>query len=80
MSTQLAKWGNSLAVRIPKTLAETAKIREGDRVSLSIEKDGVLVIRPARRKYSLKQLVTRITPRNRHNETPWGPPAGKEVW
>ncbi len=72
--------GHSLAVRIPKSVAETARIREGDRVSLMVEKDGAVVIRPARRKYRLEQLVSRITPRNRHGETDWGSPRGKEVW
>jgi antitoxin MazE len=80
MTTQLSKWGHSLAVRIPKSVAETAGIREGDRVSLMVEKDGAVVIRPARREYRLEQLVSRITARNRHGETDWGSPRGKEVW
>ena len=79
-TTQLAKWGNSLALRIPKALAEGAQLKEGDPVRVSVAAGGSLVIKPARRKYSLRRLVAKITARNRHEETGWGRPAGKEVW
>ena len=42
--------------------------------------DNTIVMRPAKAQYSLKELVERITPRNRHGETSWGPPAGHESW
>ena len=79
-TTQLAKWGNSLALRIPKTLADGAKLKEGDPVRVRVASGGGLVIKPARRKYSLRRLVAKITAKNRHEETGWGKPAGKEVW
>jgi len=79
-TTNLSKWGHSLALRIPKNLAESARIREGDPLSLSLTKDGSIVIRPARRKYRLDELVSGITAKNRHEETDWGPPVGNEVW
>jgi len=78
--TQLAKWGNSLAVRIPKRVIESARLREGDEVTLAVGKDEAIVMRPARRRYRLHELVSRITARNRHDETDWGPPVGKEAW
>lgn len=80
MSTQLAKWGNSLAVRIPAGLAERARLEEGDRVELSVAEDGALVIRAVSRPYDLDELVAGITPENRHDETDWGEPVGKETW
>ena len=79
-TTQLAKWGNSLAVRIPKAVADTAQLREGDPVDVGVNQEGSLVVRPARRKYRLKALVSQITAKNRHAETDWGRPAGTEVW
>jgi antitoxin MazE len=79
-TTQLAKWGNSLAVRIPKAVADTAQLREGDPVKVGVSRKGVLVVRPTRRKYRLKALVSQITAKNRHVETDWGKPAGREVW
>ncbi|HET7214129.1 MAG TPA: AbrB/MazE/SpoVT family DNA-binding domain-containing protein [Terriglobia bacterium] len=78
--TQLGKWGHSLAVRIPKTVAENARLEEGDRLTVSLGRDGTIVIKPARRMHSLGELVGRITPRNRHGEIEWGGPVGKETW
>lgn len=79
-ATQLAKWGNSLALRIPKTLAEGAELKEGDAVRVSVASGGALVIKRARRRYSLRRLVARISARNRHEESDWGSAVGKEIW
>lgn len=79
-TTQLAKWGNSLALRIPKAVAEDAKLREGESVTVTAASEGRLVVKKARREYRLRQLVSRITARNRHNETDWGKPKGREIW
>ena len=78
--TQVSKWGNSLAVRIPRAIAKEARLVEGDRLTLNLATDGSIVLRSARRKYELGQLVSRITTKNRHSETDWGPPVGQEAW
>jgi antitoxin MazE len=78
--TQISRWGNSLAVRIPLTLARDARLSEGDRLTLNLANDGSIVLRPARRKYELRKLVAGITAKNRHSETDWGPPTGQESW
>jgi antitoxin MazE len=80
MKTQLAKWGNSLAVRIPKPVADAARLRSGDDLHLDVEGPGAVRIRKAKREPTLAELVLRITPENRHSETDWGEPAGKEQW
>ncbi|MBK9168112.1 MAG: AbrB/MazE/SpoVT family DNA-binding domain-containing protein [Bryobacterales bacterium] len=77
--TRIARWGNSLGLRLPKGLASEARISEGDTVEVSV-KDGAIIVRPAQTTYSLHELVSRITPRNRHEETSWGEPAGHEPW
>ena len=69
--TQIARWGNSLGLRLPKSVALEAQVGEGDTVDVSV-KNGAIVVRPNRTTYSLKQLVAKITPRNRHNESDWG--------
>lgn len=80
MKTAVQQWGNSLALRIPKAFAEQAKVKKGTAVNLTL-KNGQMMVKPLKgRKYSLKELVSKITPRNRHPETDWGPPQGKEVW
>jgi antitoxin MazE len=76
----ISKWGNSLAVRIPLAIAKQASLGEGDSVTLSLERDGGIILRPARRKYELSDLVARITAKNRHRETDWGRPQGEESW
>ncbi|HWF85009.1 MAG TPA: AbrB/MazE/SpoVT family DNA-binding domain-containing protein, partial [Vicinamibacterales bacterium] len=77
--TQIAKWGNSLGLRLPKAVAIEAEVDAGDNVDVSV-KNGAIVILPIRPIYTLEQLVARITPRNRHDETDWGTPIGYEVW
>ena len=79
-ATTVSKWGNSLAVRIPLAMARQASIGEGDCVELALNSDGGIVLRPTRRRYELSELVARITPKNRHRETDWGPPQGEESW
>jgi antitoxin MazE len=78
-TTQVSKWGNSLGLRLPKSVAREAQLDEGDTVDVAV-KDGVIVIRPSRPTYSLAQLVAKITPRNRHGESDWGEPVGHEAW
>lgn len=78
-TTQLAKWGNSLGLRLPKAIAQAAGVEEGDPVDVSVE-NGAIVIRPSGPTYSLEQLVGEITPRNRHDESDWGEPVGDETW
>lgn len=81
MKSRVQKWGNSLAVRIPKALAEETELDENREVTFSV-RDGDLIVTPVRRRRrpTLDELVDAITPENRHPETDWGPPVGKEVW
>jgi len=76
----ISKWGNSLAVRIPLAIARQASLAEGVSVKLSLDEEGGIVLRPVRRRYELGDLVAGITPKNRHQETDWGKPRGKESW
>jgi antitoxin MazE len=78
-TTQVSRWGNSLGVRLPKWAAREAQLDDGDTVDVSVD-NGAIVIRPSRPRYSLDELVGRITPRNRHVESEWGTPVGHEVW
>ena len=59
-------------------MALEAQVGEGDTVNVSV-KNGVIVIGPNRPTYSLEQLVAKITPRNRHDESDWGTPVGDEA-
>ena len=79
MHAQVAKWGNSLAVRIPKAVARETGLTQGTTVQMTTANGGLLII-PAERRYGLKALVSGITPQNRHAEADWGGPVGQEVW
>jgi antitoxin MazE len=75
---QVVKWGNSLAVRIPKAVAEEARLKEGDAIVIKAAR-GRIVLQPTERIPTLKELVAQITPENRHDEIQMGPEMGKEI-
>ena len=79
MRTQVSKWGNSLAVRIPKAYAEEVGLAEGTTIEVKVLGRNLVLAR-AQPEYDLKQLVAGITRKNRHGETAWGEPLGKETW
>jgi antitoxin MazE len=79
MQTQyVKKWGNSLAVRIPKNYADEARLEEGALVKITL-KGRKLVIEPER-KITLKDMLAAISPENLHGETDAGDAVGAEVW
>jgi antitoxin MazE len=80
MVGNIAKWGNSLAVRIPQHLAKEIGLSDGVEVEI-VAIDGNLTIKPRRQKqYSLEELIAGITPENRHTEIDTGMSVGEEVW
>ena len=80
MKTRVQKWGNSLAIRIPKSLAEDAGLRANGAVELSLSK-GALSVRPIEPECpSLKDLLLGITDDNLQGEWDTGPAIGKEIW
>ncbi len=80
MRVQIQKWGNSLALRIPKPFAEDAGVREGSIVDVSVS-EGRLVAAPLRAgKARLKDLLGKITKANLHGEVETGPAVGREGW
>jgi len=78
--THLATWGNSMAVRIPKPVADAAELRPGDVLELAVESPGTVSLRKPSKKLSLADLLKRISPENLHTETDWGDSAGSELW
>ena len=79
MKTHIQRWGNSLAVRIPKVVAQELGIGEDTAVELDMV-DDALVIRVATSEISLEQLLASITDDNLHGEVDTGPAIGAEVW
>ena len=78
MVTKIQKWGNSLAVRLPKAFAGQAGIGNGSDVNISVE-DGKIVLSPIRDgEMLLDELLQKIDESNVHNEIDFGAPVGKE--
>lgn len=80
MQTKIAKWGNSLGIRVPKAFAEEAKVEAGSLVDIAVE-NGEIVIRPTRPYvYDIDLLVKAIDVNNLHEAVETGSPRGRETW
>lgn len=79
MQARVKRWGNSLALRIPKAFVEQTQMRDDSVVDLSLEGEAI-VVRPVRRKRrSLDELLAGVTDENIHSEVDFGPAVGKEL-
>jgi antitoxin MazE len=80
MKSCVQKWGNSLALRIPKSFAGEVGLQKDTPVEISLA-DGKLVISPVTQpKPTLKQLLAKVTKENLHGEIDTGPRVGNETW
>jgi antitoxin MazE len=80
MKTKMQKWGNSLAIRIPKAFATEVGLKEESEVDVSL-KSGKLVLAPVEKPgLSLKSLLAKITEENVHREVDAGHATGREAW
>lgn len=76
---KISKWGNSLAVRIPRGIITDMKFTEGSEVELITQK-GEVIMRPCvPEKYNIEDLLGQITPENTHPAIDWGEPRGNEI-
>lgn len=80
MTAAIAKWGNSLAVRIPQAIAEQVQVQSGSEISIDVV-DGKIVLTPHRRKkYTLDELLDGMTSKHLHVEVSTGGSVGNELW
>lgn len=80
MKTRIQKWGNSLALRIPKSFAQEIHLEQGTMVDVSLQ-EGVLRVPPLTPSpITLESLLRQVTPQNLHGEVDTGPAVGAEVW
>ena len=80
MRSKIQKWGNSLALRLPKAFASELGIDQGTAVELSIEQDRLLVTPATTKARALARLVAKVTPENVHGEVMTGGAVGRETW
>ncbi len=80
MRTKVQKWGNSLALRIPKAFALDAQLENNSVVDVSLV-DGRIVVKPvSTQHWSLDKLISGVTSDNIHQEIDTGDVVGNEVW
>ena len=79
METKVQKWGNSLAIRIPKSYAKDIDINQGSVIDILKENDSI-VLKPKRKKEKLSDLLSQITKDNLHEEIDTGKKVGNEIW
>jgi len=79
MKATIKKWGNSLAIRIPKNITKDTRVSEGSNIDIMVE-NGNIVLSPRRKEYSLNELLKKITIENIHSEISTGDQTGGEIW
>lgn len=79
MKTKAQMWGNSLAVRVPKGIAEMADIHSNDVIDIEIEHGHIVLIPRKQKEYSLKSLLRGINKKNLHDQIDTGAPVGREL-
>ncbi|MEW6737344.1 MAG: AbrB/MazE/SpoVT family DNA-binding domain-containing protein [Acidobacteriota bacterium] len=80
MQIQIQKWGNSLALRIPKSFAIESNIEQGSMVEVSLEEGKIVITPTSKPKYKLNELLSKVTKKNLHKEVKTGEVQGKEAW
>lgn len=77
MQASVARWGNSLGVRVPKEIAARIGLREGSRVEVTTE-DNRIVLTVSQPPYRLEDLLAGMTPDAMHQAFDWGEDSGRE--
>ncbi len=85
MKAKIQRWGNSLALRIPKSVAALSSLKENSEVDLGISKNKLVIraVKPkkdVRKRYKLSELLRKLRPENLREEIETGRPVGKEIW
>jgi len=80
MVAKAQKWGNSLAVRLPKTMAEECGIVADSPIEITREENSIIIKPVSKKQISLDSLLAGITEENLHSEVPAGKPVGREIW
>jgi antitoxin MazE len=80
MIVKMQKWGNSLALRIPSSMAKQLGIQQNSFVNI-VENDGIITLEPVQKpKYKLHEMLSQINENNLHEEQSFGASVGKEIW
>jgi antitoxin MazE len=79
VQVQIAKWGNSLGLRVPRDVAARVGLREGTRVDLETSEDGRIIVTRSKRRFTLDELIAQMTPEREHRLEDDGPTGGEII-
>lgn len=80
MTTKIQKWGNSLAVRLPKNIARAFSFKAGTPVVIKHDLRGIIVSPKNDAEPTLEEMIAQIDPKNLPEKIDWGKPVGNEIW
>ncbi|HEV8239455.1 MAG TPA: AbrB/MazE/SpoVT family DNA-binding domain-containing protein [Thermoanaerobaculia bacterium] len=80
MRAKVQKWGNSLAIRVPRPFAEELGLRQDSDVDLLLEQNELVVKPVSLPRFALDDLLAEVTDENRHHEVESYGPVGDEAW
>ena len=80
MRTRIQRWGNSLALRIPKVFAAEARLEQDTIVEVRLIDGKLLIVPIIEPTMTLEQLLAGVTEENLHREVDSGPAIGNEAW
>jgi antitoxin MazE len=79
VQVQIAKWGNSLGLRVPRDVAARVGLTEGARVDIETSDDGRIIVTRSRRRFTLNELIAQMTPEREHGLEDDGPLGGEII-
>ncbi len=80
MKSTVQKWGNSLAIRIPKSFATEIDLSQGAEIDIVLFENKIQIEPIKKKKFTLDELLSQVTEENIHKEVDTGTPVGKEIW
>lgn len=80
MKSTVQKWGNSLAIRIPKSFATEIDLSQGAEIDLVLFENKIQIEPIKKNSLTLDELLSQVSEENIHNEVDTGDPVGKEIW
>ncbi len=79
METNIQKWGNSLGVRLPKSIAQSQSLKAGSRVVVTETKTGISIEVVKKKRPTLDELLKNFDKKTQHELVDWGPDVGEEI-
>ena len=73
IQVQISKWGNSLGLRVPRDVAARVGLIEGSRVDIDTSPDGRIIVTRSRRRFTMDELLSGMTPEREHTLEDDGP-------